>query len=175
MLEHASSKQAVQEPAWLRKLASVEAFAIDPEPHPFAALDAEIIPRQRAALRVVPPFHGDALGPFRMGDLVQHAPPAKPHRRSVGNFRDRLDRLRPSEQTNRPRRAEAILVQTIFVLRRGEEEICSLILRSALLSAWRRMRASRRMAAGYASILRDAVLRTAPQDEVRRHGRDREF
>src|SRR5260370_3847398 len=120
--KQALRKQAVQEPARLFELASIEAFAIDPDPHPFAALDAEIIARQRASLLVAPPFHRDALGPFRMGDLVQHAPPAEPHRRPVGNFRDRLHRLRPSEQTNRPRRAESVNLN-----------ICSLILESALL------------------------------------------
>ena len=53
----------------------VKAFAVEPDPRALAALDAEIIARQRVALVVAPPFHGDALGPFGMRDLMRHAPP----------------------------------------------------------------------------------------------------
>ena len=50
----------------------IEAFAVEPDAHALAALDAEIIARERAALLVAPPFHGDALGPFGMRHDMQH-------------------------------------------------------------------------------------------------------
>src|SRR5579871_2317038 len=89
----------MQEPARRRPFMSIEAFAIEPGPHSALALDPEIIARQHAALLVAPPFHCDALGPFRMRHLMQHLPPAKPYRRPIRHLRHRLDQLGPEKQT----------------------------------------------------------------------------
>src|SRR5258708_20775126 len=105
----ASPEQPVEEPARLRGFAAVEAFAVEPGAQAIAAFDAEVIARQRLACFVAPPLHGDALGAFRDGDLVQHAAPAEPRRRPVRDLGDRLDRLRALEQADRPRRADAVL------------------------------------------------------------------
>src|SRR5271156_2898756 len=99
----------MQEPAWRRRFAAVKTLAIEPDPQAVAAFDAKIVARQGASGLVAPPRHGDALGSFRGRDLVQHAPPAKPRRRSVRDFGDRLDRLGPAEQPARAGRRKAVL------------------------------------------------------------------
>src|ERR1700730_9315372 len=91
----------MQEPARRSGFAVIKALAVEPGPQALAAFDAEIIARRGMARGVAPPLHGDAFGAFRDCDFVQHAPPAKPRRRSVGDLGDRLDRLRPAEQANR--------------------------------------------------------------------------
>ena len=87
-----------------------QAFAVEPDPHALAAFDPEIIARQRVALLVAPPFHGDALGAFGMRDHVAHAPPGELHRRAVRHRGDRFDRLRPLEQADRAGGGEGVLL-----------------------------------------------------------------
>src|SRR5690348_5403137 len=86
-----SREQSVQEPG-RRGRCAVEPGAEQPEPQAGLVLDAEIVARSAAVLG--PPGAFDALRAFGGDDLVERAPPAKPHRRSVGHRRDRLDRLR---------------------------------------------------------------------------------
>src|SRR5215472_8362570 len=107
---HPSCKKSLQEPPWFRRLALVEALAIDPDAHAVAAFDTEIIARQRAPFFVPPPFHGDAFGALDAGDIMRHPPPLEAYGRSIRHFRDRLDGFWPREQADRPDRAEAILL-----------------------------------------------------------------
>src|ERR1700736_3215981 len=78
-----------------------QALAIDPDAHALAALDAEIVARERAAGLVTPPFHRNAFGPFDMRDCVTHAPPGKLHRRAVGDFGEGFDGFGTREETDR--------------------------------------------------------------------------
>src|SRR5262252_5199571 len=102
----------MQEPARCGRRIVISALAVEPGPQPFAAFDAEIIARGLLTVRIAPPLHGYAFRTFRCRDLMQHVPPAKSRRRAVGDFRDHLHRLRPSEQTHRASWREAILFLT---------------------------------------------------------------
>jgi hypothetical protein len=65
------------------------------------------------SLRLTPPFRRQALGPAHPGDPVQRAPPAKQHRRVVGQGCYRLDRLGPRQQAQGPGRR----IEVMFALR----------------------------------------------------------
>src|SRR5579883_2833824 len=92
----ASSEQPVHVPSRPPGLATVEAFAIEPEAAAFRILGAEIIAGR--PVRPAPPFGGDALGALDGGNLVHGAPPFEAQGRSVRNFGDRLDRLGAFEE-----------------------------------------------------------------------------
>src|SRR6266700_3499451 len=105
----------MHEPA--RGLARNEpAFAKDPYAHALAALDSEIVARERAAVLVMPPLHRDAFGPLDMYDFVQHAAPAKTHWRTVGHFGHGLDHLRPGEQADRAGGGEGVRLRVSRML-----------------------------------------------------------
>src|ERR1700727_2347851 len=63
---------------------TIEPVAIEPETLTVARFHPEII---AGGLLLLPPFHGDTLGPFDAGDVELGTPPAKAHRRAFGHAR----------------------------------------------------------------------------------------
>ena len=51
---------------------------------------------------------------FGMSHFVRDATPGEAHRRTVRHLRDRLDRLGPLEQPDRPRRQKTVLQETVL-------------------------------------------------------------
>src|SRR5690348_16166380 len=78
-------------------------LAIKPEAAALLVLQPEIVARRRAGL-VAPPFRGDALRPLGAGDAMAAALALEPAGRPAGLDRLGLDRLRPRQQPERPRR-----------------------------------------------------------------------
>ena len=106
-----SRKQTVQIPMRARNFAAVETLAIKPHPRPAPAFNPEIIARELVAAIVAPPFHGDALRPFGLHDVMFDLPPIKLRGRSIRNFGRHIDGLRPLEQPDRANGASDCLVQ----------------------------------------------------------------
>src|SRR4029077_10075469 len=77
-----SREESVHEPTRRGCLASVEAFAVEPEAAGFLILNEVISPR-RLWLALAPPFGSDALRPLRERDPMHLAAPAEASRRAL--------------------------------------------------------------------------------------------
>jgi hypothetical protein len=90
------------ETAWGRAFAIVSG-AIEPETPAVLVLDGVIVAFECRPALPAPPFGRDALRPFRIDDLMQHATPAELPRRALGDEGHDVGFLRPLEQEQRPR------------------------------------------------------------------------
>src|SRR5436190_7908179 len=114
----------MHEPARGGGLASVKAFAIEPEAVAVSVFDEVVVARQgllrtqilfqihgwipafagmsgRVKRAQAPPFAGDAFGSLSASHFVGHAAPAETPRRAIGNERGDLGRLGARQQQQR--------------------------------------------------------------------------